>query len=277
MKREHDPLIWLENSKIVSNISDKGFLAVEKYWPKYHFERGIGNIKGWNNETDAFRHVWEAAYTSEKYGELISKIGMSIHEINGKNHYGQLDNEENMDKWNNQVGYEIGNEIRQKFKSIRNYFSDEQIEDFIAHEVMVRMNAGDLITHPDDPRKFKDYEKIKKRKEELLNTRTISNYQRQSVPIELLKNKKGFYAGFVNSENGSDRIYSIEDVGGMTDEEYSSSRKVLHAQISKIGLPSNRELRHASTHGGGAVYVHSYTRSGSISVRSHYRSAPSRH
>ena len=151
-------------------------------------------------------------------------------------------------------------------------FKKESIEDYIADMVMQRMRAGDLITNPNDSRKFSDYNKIKARKEELV-PKVIPNRYSATVPIEYLKNKKGFYKGFINEENGTDRIYSVENVGAMSDDEYRNTKKVLQAQIRKIGLPSNYELKRASS--GGEVYVHSYTRDGTH-VTDYYRSYPNR-
>lgn len=94
------------------------------------------------------------------------------------------------------------------------------------------------------------------------------------MSVEHLKNKKGFYKGFINDENGTDRIYSVENVGAMSDDEYNSTKKVLQAQIRKIGLPSNHELKRVSS--GGEVYVHSYTRGDGTHVTDYYRSYPNR-
>ena len=152
-------------------------------------------------------------------------------------------------------------------------FKKESIEDYIADMVMQRMRAGDLITNPNDSRKFSDYNKIKARKEELV-PKVIPNRYSATVPIEYLKNKKGFYKGFINEENGTDRIYSVENVGAMSDDEYRNTKKVLQAQIRKIGLPSNYELKRASS--GGEVYVHSYTRGDGTHVTDYYRSYPNR-
>ena len=60
----------------------------------------------------------------------------------------------------------------------------------------------------------------------------------------------------------------------MSDDEYKTTKKVLQAQIRKIGLPSNYELNRASS--SGDVYVHSYTRSDGTHVTDYYRSRPSR-
>lgn len=131
MNKKQDLLYKLENTDLVFNISSKGFLAVDKYQPKYKFERDIGEVGGWNNETDAFRHAWEAAYTRYKYGNIVSKSGMWLHERNGNKYANQDPKEENMDKWNNQVGQEIGKEISERIKGMESLFNQQAIEDYI--------------------------------------------------------------------------------------------------------------------------------------------------
>lgn len=245
----------------------------EYYSTKYQLYKYEKYNKGWNDCIDAFRHAYGSAKTFYLYREMFSNMGMTYHEIYGNIFNNQDSKEENMDKWNNQVGYEIGKEVSEQLKGIRSKFNQQAIEDYIAEKVMQRMRAGDLITHPDDTRKFIDYHKIKARKEELVPKQTTPNRYSATAPIEYLKNKKGFYKGFINDENGTDRIYSVENVGAMSDEEYNRTKNVLHAQIRKIGLPSNHELKRAIS--GGDVYVHSYTRSDGTHVTDYYRSRPS--
>ena len=136
---------------------------------------------------------------------------------------------------------------------------------------MQRMRAGDLILHSDDPRKFSDYHKIKARKDELIPKSSQTRYNPKD-PATLLKYKRGYYKGFVNDENGKNIIYTVENVGAMSDEEYNNNKKVLNAQIKKIGLLSNHDLRRPSS--TGDVYVHSYTKGDGTHVTSHYRSRP---
>ena len=248
------------------------FDDTEYYRNKYRLYEDENYNRGWNDKKDAFRHAYSRAYTTYSRGEVYSNAGMTYHEIDGNLH-GQDPKEENMDKWNNQVGKEIGDEVKNMVRGMENMFNDQSIKDYIADMVMQRMRAGDLITNPNDSRKFSDYNKIKARKEELV-PKVIQNRYSATVPIEHLKNKKGFYKGFINEENGTDRIYSVENVGSMSDDEYKNTKKVLQAQIRKIGLPSNHELKRASS--GGEVYVHSYTRGDGTHVTDYYRSYPNR-
>ena len=67
--------------------------------------------------------------------------------------YGFKIGEENMDKWNNAIGREIANEIREesRYRLIRR----ENLDNLIAEKVIQRLRKGELITHPSDPRKYR--------------------------------------------------------------------------------------------------------------------------
>ena len=59
----------------------------------------------------------------------------------------------------------------------------------------------------------------------------------------------------------------------MKPDEYNSKEKEIFAQMnSSIGIPRERELKHAATTGDGVIYVHSYTRSDGTEVKGYYRS-----
>ena len=268
MTHKYNPLYLFENNKWSKEDKNDSFNATAKYQRKYGFEKGTGKHATWNNESDAFKHAFWQAKSTIYRGKLISKNAGDLHEkTNPKQPKGEL----NMDLWNNQVGREIGEEISEQIKGMENMFKKEAIEDYIAHKVMQRMRAGDLITNPDDPRKFSDYDKIKARKDELV-PKYNANRNDFKNPASLLKYKRGYYKGFINDENGKDIIYTVENIGAMSDEEYNNNKKVLNAQIKKIGLPSNHDLRRPSSNGD--VYVHSYTKSDGTHVTSHYRSRP---
>lgn len=273
-KKYSDKLKEIEHDPESSLVKSRTLNAVYKYQKKYGFEMPTGKESTHNNEADAFKHTYMQARESYFNGFTKSIVGGIAHELLNKN---QPKGELNMDLWNNLAGQEIALEIKMKYKDLTKLLTEEQIENFIADKVMQKMNSGDLITNPNDSRKFEDYYKIKTRKGELYVRKVLSSFQQKDIPIDLLKNKKGFYSGFINSENGSDRIYSVEDMGAMSDEEFRTNKNILKAQIHKIGLPSNRELKHASIHGGGVVYVHSYTRANGTHVKSYYRSVPKRY
>ncbi len=258
----------LENSEEAKIKKNEYFNDTVKYQRKYGFQMGTGQHATWNNEADAFKHAyWQAnEYVFENnYKSLFEGI---LHEMsNPKQPKGEL----NMDLWNNQVGQEIGAEVKDAISNSQYKPTKSEIKDYIAQKVMQRMRAGDLITNPNDPRKFSDYHKIKARKDELV-PKYNANRNDFNNPASLLKYKRGYYKGFINDENGKDIIYTVENIGAMSDEEYNNNKKVLNAQIKKIGLPSNHDLRRPSSNGD--VYVHSYTKSDGTHVTSHYRSRP---
>jgi len=135
-----------------------------KYQKKYNFEIGKDlRCDMWNNESDAFRHAFASASLTTKIGSGVTKFLGDTHELwdrGGPNQ--QPDNEENMDKWNNQIGREIGVEIRKQFGDGVKNLSQEQLDDIVAAKVMQRMRKGDMIVHPDDKRQLKDYNKYMK-------------------------------------------------------------------------------------------------------------------
>lgn len=73
---------------------------------------------------------------------------------------------------------------------------------------------------------------------------------------------------FFNSVSGNNRIFTSEDIGEMSPEEFSSNEQAIRNQWGEIGIPSNGELFGSDD----VVYVHAYTRGDGTEVRAHYRS-----
>ncbi len=70
---------------------------------------------------------------------------------------GQSSGEENMDRWNNAEGRKIAQKIAKEIKNpfvLKAYALSGRLEDRIAEEVMHKMRKGDLITHPNDKRRY---------------------------------------------------------------------------------------------------------------------------
>lgn len=82
------------------------------------------------------------------------------------------------------------------------------------------------------------------------------------------------YSGYTNPLTGNDRIFTREEVGAMTPNEFAKNEKEIDAQTRafKGMMPSNGDLHRESITGGGVVYVNSYTRSDGTKVSGHYRS-----
>lgn len=79
------------------------------------------------------------------------------------------------------------------------------------------------------------------------------------------------FSGFTNPISGSKQIFSREDIGAMSTDEFSNNEKAINAQLNTIGVPTSNELHNAASFGGGAVYIEPYTRSDGVQVKGHYR------
>lgn len=73
---------------------------------------------------------------------------------------------------------------------------------------------------------------------------------------------------FFNKILDSDRIYSREDIGEMSNDEFKANEKAIDYQMANLGVPQNADLANSDE----VVYVHAYTRDDGTKVRAHYRS-----
>ena len=80
--------------------------------------------------------------------------------------------------------------------------------------------------------------------------------------------------GYTNPLTGSNHIYTREEVGSMSSDEFSKHEKEIDAQLKSFNgtMPTNGDLAREAMTGGGVVYVNSYTRSDGTEVRGYYRS-----
>ena len=83
--------------------------------------------------------------------------------------------------------------------------------------------------------------------------------------------------GYTNPLTGSNHIYTREEVGQMSSDEFAKHEKEIDAQTKAFNgtMPTNGDLQQEAMTGGGVVYVNSYTRSDGTKVRGYYRSRPS--
>ena len=119
------------NKYNTTQLEQKMLDDTDYYSEKYHLDKDENYNDGWNDKKDAFRHTYASAFTRYFYFNGFSNIGTSYVELRGNIKHNQDKNEENMDKWNNQVGQEIGKEISNRLRGMRDMFKDEQIEDYI--------------------------------------------------------------------------------------------------------------------------------------------------
>lgn len=77
------------------------------------------------------------------------------------------------------------------------------------------------------------------------------------------------YKNYKNEVSNDNKIYTREDIGAMSGDEYAKLEKAINHQWGKVGIPTSGELAGDED----VVYVHSYKRDGET-VKAHYRSKP---
>lgn len=227
----------------------------------------------WNNESDAFKHAFLAADLFFKHDTLGSFWGGMYHEYQTPNNPPR---EWNMDSWNNHQGREIAKEIQKEYGSAFIKLSQQQRDNIIAVKVMDRMRNGQLITNPTDTRDYKgktenymkNHPEIFKKLDKIFGTNKTTG---QAAPIN--QNQSDLF-GYTNPLTGNNRIFTREDVGAMSSDEFAKYEKEINAQTKAFNgtMPTNSDLQREAMTGGGVVYVNSYTRSDGTKVKSYYRS-----
>ncbi len=205
--------------------------AVKHYQQKYGFEMGEGEHASWNNEADAFKHAYMQWMLGYLGGNDSAKELGDMHENETPN--APL-GERNMDLWNNVIGREVAEEMK-KSKWYGLYDGDTGMAwDIAAEKIMQRMRDGEMITRPDDPRKFENMEKER-----------------------LKESDRVYYKGeFDNSE--------IPVVDRITD-------RYLEQSIENGGkFPTKQELD-VQVGSGDLIYVDDYTKADGTEVKGYYR------
>ena len=92
-------------------------------------------------------------------------------------------------------------------------------------------------------------------------------------PVNQPQQNSGLF-GYANPLTGSNHIYTREEVGQMSSEEFAKHEKEIDAQTRAFNgtMPTNGDLQREAMTGGGVVYVNSYTRSDGTKVKGYYRS-----
>lgn len=253
------------------------------YQQKFKFE--TNPRKGhefWNVEADAFKHAYGAADMALNMGQLGSFFG-------GVQHEGATPNnppaEWNMDSWNNNQGRIIAKEIQKEYGKDFYKLPKQNQEDITAVKVMMKMRNGELITHPNDSRKYNGWKEQKSepvvKKGGDLVKKYITGYAApiteqnhiftpkeigNMTPDEFAKNestimqqmKNGLiknqppqrdYSNYKNPILEHSEIFTREDIAQMSTKEYSKNEKAIMAQMKDIGIPPNNELpQNAITH-----------------------------
>ncbi len=75
---------------------------------------------------------------------------------------------------------------------------------------------------------------------------------------------------FINAIANDNRIYTAEDIGKMTSNEFMANEKAIDYQFKNLGIPRESDL----VGNPDVIYVRGYTRDDGTEVRAHYRSKP---
>lgn len=73
---------------------------------------------------------------------------------------------------------------------------------------------------------------------------------------------------FFNKISNNNRIFTREDIGNMSSNEFRENEKAIDYQLANLGVPTNSDMALSDD----VVYVHSYTRDDGTKVKAHYRS-----
>lgn len=280
------------NQQKQENFKNEMIRKTWEYQKKFGFETSPRQgHEFWNNEADAFKHVFGSAKMALDMGNWGSIIGDIHHELITPNN---PKNEWNMDSWNNNEGRKIADEIKKEYGKDFAKLSDKEKDAIIATKVIMKMRNGELITHPSDKRKFEGfleklfYKPVKPTGgaapiTDVLTARQIGNMTSEEFikhePAIMQQLKYGLikretpavdYSGYLNPLSGNGKIFSREAISKMTGDEYLANEPEIMAQLQAIGVPTENELRTASLK-GGAIYVKPYTRSDGTEVQGYYR------
>ena len=73
---------------------------------------------------------------------------------------------------------------------------------------------------------------------------------------------------FFNKISNSNRIFTAEDIGEMSGNEYQQNEKAIFHQLQNLGVPRRNQL----SGNPDVIYVNSYTKADGTQVKAHYRS-----
>lgn len=108
------------------------------------------------------------------------------------------------------------------------------------------------------------------------NTQMGNNVLHGKVEMNVDNSQKFDLSGYTNPLTGSNHIYTREEVGSMSNEEYAKHEKEIDVQTKAFNgtMPTNGDLQKEAMTVGGVVYVNSYTRADGTEVKGYYRSRP---
>lgn len=243
--------------------------VTKKYQKKYNFD--MKNASSHNNQADAFKHAFMSAEWICQKALGGSSFRGNFHEAVGKQHHQPME-EYYMDLWNNQVGRDIGTELKKELgdKNYNQISVAERVyyQDKIAEKIIEKMKSGKLITGVDDKR----IEQLKK------EFKDIKGFSQESTISKFIKNKypnsspTGYAANIdddvVNLEN---RVFHNKEINpAMTDDKNIVNQVLKQYFENGNKMPTEEELK-AQVNSGNLIYVDNYTRSDGTKVSGYYR------
>jgi len=248
-----------------ANFNKEVDAKTKMYQRQYGFE--IGTKKGhetWNNESDAFKHAFMQALLQVRYGEMASiAIGYG-HEIENLKDGAELI-ESNMDLWNNAKGREIARNflsyLKQNDMRLED-LSEKQMEDYLAGVVVQYMKTGQLITFPEDKRRWTP----------------------EAYKIDFSKYKKP------HKNKNKNRFFTLDEIKKISNEDFNIYSEEIMNQYRREGFPTNEQAIQLVADGNldyvypadeisgnryvvsaNQIWVEAYTRQDGTKVSGYYR------
>lgn len=181
-----------------------------EYAKKYNLKENP-DYSGMDDEIDAFRHAYMQAYITVTHGKDAARVIGDIYEKWGDYTESQTPKQRNMDLWNNDIGRQIGEEVKNETKYFQHITSEKMFEDMIAEKIYQKMKKGEMITTPKDPRKYEDV-------------------------------KDGKLTGGAAQVDSYTYDFTREDIGGMSSKEFEEHEKEIMNQLKTVGVPSEIDL-----------------------------------
>jgi len=212
--------------------------ATRKAQQKYGFDmtkREGAYSNTHNNEADAFKHAYLSWLLSYKYGgDFVAEQLGNMHENETPNApYG----ERNMDLWNNAMGREIAYDMKRELGEDYDLLGDDWASDYASRKIYEKMQNGELITNPNDRRKYENLE------------------------LELLNEK--------------DRIFSDGEFKNFDEkvQALKMSQYMDYIVDNNWEAPTEKNLN-KRVQSGELIYVENYERSDGTKVHGYYRRRP---
>ena len=234
LQQNKDAYNFYKNKELQKEFNDKLVQKTGYYQKKFGFE--TNPRKGhefWNVEADAFKHAFGSTEMYLKYGNVWSTAFDIGHEYRTPHN---PQGEWNMDSWNNNQGREIAREIQKEYGDNFMKLSQQQRNDIIAVKVMNRMRNGQLITNPNDRRKYTGIA------ENFVNG--LKSIQESKIPYTPTRSiggvmPNGLPTGFATPVG---HIYTREDLRNMSKDEFVKNEKAIMKQLKERGIPTRDEL-----------------------------------